>query len=89
MKARRNGKQRLEDRVARLEAEVEQLRGAVKPGTGWGWESIVGSHQGSEAFAAIVHEMRRLRKEDYARAARDAASPPCRRKAKRAVSSRG
>jgi hypothetical protein len=89
MKAHRNGKERLEERVARLEAEVEQLKAAVKPGTGLGWESIVGSHQGSEAFEAMVHEMRRLREEDYAQAASESASPPRRKKVKRAVSSRG
>lgn len=54
MKAHRNGKERLEERVARLEAEVEQLKAAVKPGTGLGWESMVGGHQGSEAFEVSV-----------------------------------
>jgi hypothetical protein len=90
MKAHRNGKERLEERVARLEAEVKQLQAAVKPGAGLGWESIVGSHQGSEAFEAIVHEMQRLREEDYARAASEpSTSSPRRKKVKRVVSNRG
>lgn len=85
MKAHRNGK----SRRTRLEAEVEQLKAAVKPGTELGWESIFGSHRGFKAFEAIVHEMQRLREEDYARAASESASPPRRKKVKRAVSSQG
>jgi len=59
----------LEQRVARLETEFEQMKADFRWTAGRGWRAVVGSHEGSRTFESVVREMRRLRREEYAEAA--------------------
>ena len=67
---------RLEERVARLESEFEQLKADFRCASGRGWRAVVGSHEGSATFESIVREMRRLRSQDYEEAAGEKADSP-------------
>lgn len=89
MKVQSNGRQKkgdhanLEERVSRLEAEVECLVAHQKPPSEkQGWQAIVGTHADSPAFEAICREVERLRAEDYARAAKQSKPVAKRRVAK-------
>jgi hypothetical protein len=78
----------LEDRVARLEEELRQVKALLtqeKESRQPWWERIAGSRQGSQAFDAIVREMRKNRRADYEAAAQaapaaDSAAHPHRKK---------
>jgi hypothetical protein len=61
----------LEQRVARLETEFERMKADLQCASDQGWRAIVGSHEGSKTFDSVVREMRRLRREEYAEAARN------------------
>ncbi len=64
--------QQLQQRVARLEEEVRQLKarqgGDERP---W-WQQISGSHAGSEVFEEVVREIQKNRNADYAAARKEA-----------------
>ena len=64
-----NGNSQIEKRLARLEAELEQLRAEVQQCKQSGWRSVVGGHRGSQTFEEIARAIRRHRREDYAKAA--------------------
>jgi uncharacterized protein (UPF0335 family) len=66
----------LEERVARLESEFEQLKADFRSVSGRGWRAVVGAHEGSATFERIVREMRRLRRQDYQEAAGEKADSP-------------
>lgn len=74
MKLQRNGQHgqkehaSLEQRVARLEAEVARLNQAPSPVAAGGWESIVGIDKGNPFFQEMVKAMKRHRDEDYSQA---------------------
>lgn len=74
MKLQRNGQHEpaghasLEQRVARLEAEVARLKQAPAPVSAGGWESIVGIDKGNPFFQEMVKAMKRHRVEDYSQA---------------------
>lgn len=59
----------LEQRLARLETEFEQMKASLQSSAGQGWRAVVGSHEGSATFDNVVRETRRLRREDYDEAA--------------------
>ena len=59
----------LEQRLAKLEAELDELKAGLQYATAKGWHAIVGTHEGSESFEVVVREMRRLRRKEYAEAA--------------------
>ncbi len=59
----------LEQRLAKLETEFEQMKADFRSGTGKGWRAIIGNHEGSKTFEGVVREMGRLRREEYAEAA--------------------
>ncbi len=80
---KKNGRASLEERVSRLELEVECLVAHQKqPSEKQGWQAIVGTHADSPAFEAICREVERLRAEDYARAAKETKSSAKRRTVK-------
>lgn len=80
---KKNGRASLEERVSRLEAEVEGLVAQQEqPSEKQGWQAIVGTHADSPAFEAICREVERLRVEDYARAAKETKPGVNRRTAK-------
>jgi hypothetical protein len=58
----------LEDRVARLEEELRQVKAqlakAKEPEKPW-WEQIAGSMKGDKTYAAIVREIRKNRRANY------------------------
>jgi hypothetical protein len=60
--------QQVEERLAHLEREVEQLKGQLCEGRKGGWRAVVGSHQDSKMFDEVVRAIRRHRREDYAAA---------------------
>ncbi len=74
MKVQRNGRHDsnglndLEERVARLEAEVASLKQAPSAVADGGWESIVGIDKGNPFFQEMVKAMKRHRDEDYSQA---------------------
>ena len=76
------------DRVAKLEAEVEQLKSANKCASGW--EGIVGSQKDNPFFLEVIAEMDAARVAE--RAAVDKTStttvPAKRRSSRRAVATR-
>lgn len=55
----------IEQRLARLEDELERVKSELRGSTSRGWRAVVGSHAGSATFDAVVREMRRLRRSDY------------------------
>ena len=61
--------EQLEQRVARLEMEFEQMKADVRCAKSQGWRAVVGSHEGSKTFEGVVREMRRMRREEYTSAA--------------------
>jgi len=63
--------EQLEQRVARLETEFEQMKTDIRSVAGRGWRAVVGSHEGSKTFESVVREMRQLRRDEYAEAARE------------------
>jgi hypothetical protein len=87
MKSQRNGPQsrsartRLEDRVARLEAEVASLKQTPPAAVPGGWESIVGIDRGNPFFQEMVNAMKRHRDEDYSQARGQARTKKRRRSA--------
>ena len=85
---------RLEERVARLEAELQRVKAQLAKGPDaeqpW-WEKIAGRHEGSKAFGEIVRLGRQIRRADGRdagqRNARAAARTP--RKARRTPKRKG
>jgi hypothetical protein len=63
----------LEERVAKLETEFEQMKADFRSATAKGWRAIIGSHEGSKTFEDVVREMGRLRREEYAESAEQSA----------------
>lgn len=59
------GQRLLEERLARVERELEQLKSVLsrRSRTPW-WRQIVGDFEGDRAFAEIVRLGRRLRRAD-------------------------
>jgi hypothetical protein len=55
---------RLETRLARVEADLALLKRDLKQCQEFGWRGVVGSHRGSATFQRIVAEIRRQRRED-------------------------
>ncbi|HEV3259116.1 MAG TPA: hypothetical protein VG013_19745 [Gemmataceae bacterium] len=88
--------QQLEERVSRLEEDLRQVKTQLakdkEPEQPW-WERIAGSHEGDKTFEAIMREVRRNRRAEYAAAAReaDARARPAqaRRKRRKASQARG
>lgn len=74
MKTQRNGRHKqvedvsLEERVARLEAEMARMKATPAPVADGGWESIVGIDKGNPFFQGMVKAMRRHRAADYSEA---------------------
>jgi len=67
----KNAVPELEKRVARLEEELRLVKAQLAQRRGpdrAGWESIVGSFEGDEAFHQIVQEGRKIREADRQRA---------------------
>jgi hypothetical protein len=60
----------LEQRMTKLETEFEQMKADLRCATGQGWRAVVGNHEGSTTFERVVREVRRLRRGEYAEAAR-------------------
>jgi hypothetical protein len=53
----------IEDRLTRLEEELRQIRNRLTAGTDRRrFEATAGSHEGSQTFAAMVREGRKLRR---------------------------
>jgi hypothetical protein len=71
----------LEERVSRLEEEVREVKSQLKkePEKPW-WERTAGMFKGDKAFAAMVREMQKLRRADYAAAQADSEKTSRRRK---------
>ncbi len=62
-----NGNRQVEDRLARLEKELDRLRTDLRHCKQAGWRTVVGSHQGSKTFDQIIRAIRRHRRDDYAK----------------------
>jgi hypothetical protein len=63
-----NGRRQVDDRLARLEKEMQQLRTEFQQCKQVGWRNIVGSHRGSKTFDHIIRAIRSHRRDDYAAA---------------------
>jgi len=62
----------LEMRIAHLEKELRDLKATLAKGEKQGWERIVGSHEDDPTFPEFLKEMKRQRRADERRAAREA-----------------
>lgn len=63
-----NGNRQVEDRLARLEKELDRLRSDIRQCQQAGWRAIVRSHHGSKTFDEIARAIRRHRRDDYSKA---------------------